>query len=140
MPFNGKGQNCGGVVTGFSIMTTLQPIQPSELMSFGPNIPSLFFPTPPYSPDLAPSDFSLFPMLKRPLKGRRLETIPEIKTNVTKEFKGITKKKYTYTASASGNTAGISVCVGKQSTLKENQTCNCSRKYILCYDFSLRTF
>ena len=36
----------GGVVTGFSIMTTLQPIQPSELVSFWPNIPSLFFPTP----------------------------------------------------------------------------------------------
>ena len=41
-----KGQNCGGVVSGFSIMTTLQPIQPSELVSFWPNIPSLFFPTP----------------------------------------------------------------------------------------------
>ena len=46
MPSDGKGQNCGGVVTGFSIMTTLQPIQPSELVSFWPNIPSLFFPTP----------------------------------------------------------------------------------------------
>ena len=45
MPSDGKGQNCGGVVTGFSIMTTLQPIQPSELMNFWPNIPSLFFPT-----------------------------------------------------------------------------------------------
>ena len=36
----------GRVETGFSIMTTLQPIQPSELVSFWPNIPSLFFPTP----------------------------------------------------------------------------------------------
>ena len=35
----------------------LQPIQPSELVSFWPNIPSLFFPIPPYSPDLAPCDF-----------------------------------------------------------------------------------
>ena len=41
-----KSQNCGGVVTVFSIMTTLQPIQPSKLVSFWPNIPSLFFPTP----------------------------------------------------------------------------------------------
>ena len=46
MPSDGKGQNCWGVVTGFSIMTTLQPIQPSELVSFWPNIPSLFFPDP----------------------------------------------------------------------------------------------
>ena len=44
--WGGKGRKCGGVVTGFSIMTTLQPIQPSELVSFWPNIPSLFFPTP----------------------------------------------------------------------------------------------
>ena len=32
------------------------------------------------------------------------------------------------------------MCVGKESTLKETQTCNCCRKYILCYDFSPRTF
>ena len=50
------------------------------------------------------------------------------------------KKKCTQTAYASENTAGISVCVGKESTLKETQTCNCCRKYILCNDFSLRTF
>ena len=35
-------------------------------------------PHPPYSPDLAQCDFFLFPMLKKPLKGRRFETIPEI--------------------------------------------------------------
>ena len=35
-------------------------------------------PHPPYSLDLALCDFFLFPMLKRPLKGRRFETIPEI--------------------------------------------------------------
>ena len=33
-------------------------------------------------------------MLKRPLKGRRFETIPEIKTNATKELKGIKKEAY----------------------------------------------
>ena len=46
-------------------------------------------PHPPYSPDLAPCDFFLFPMPKRPLKGRRFETIPEIKANATNELKGI---------------------------------------------------
>ena len=40
-------------------------------------------PHPPYSPDLAPCDFFLFLMLKRSLKGRRFETIPEIKANAT---------------------------------------------------------
>ena len=46
----------------------------------------------PYSPDLAPCDFFLFPMLKRSLKGRRFETIPEIKANATNELKGKTKR------------------------------------------------
>ena len=31
-------------------------------------------PHPPYSPDLAPSDFFLFPKLKMKLKGRRYQT------------------------------------------------------------------
>ena len=51
-------------------------------------------PHPPYLPDLAPCDFFLFPMLKRPLRGRRFETIPEIKANVMKELKGIKKEVY----------------------------------------------
>ena len=49
-------------------------------------------PHPPYSPDLAPCDFFLFPMLKRPLKGRRFETISEIKVHAKKELKGIKKE------------------------------------------------
>jgi len=35
-------------------------------------------PLPPYSPDLAPSDFFLFPKLKMKLKGRRFQTLDEI--------------------------------------------------------------
>jgi transposase len=35
-------------------------------------------PHPPYSPDLAPFDFFLFPKMKLTLKGRRFETIEEI--------------------------------------------------------------
>ena len=49
-------------------------------------------PHPPYSPGLAPCDFFLFPMLQRPLKGRRFETIPEITANATKKLKGIKKE------------------------------------------------
>ena len=36
---------------------------------------------PPYSPDLAPCDFWLFPKLKSPLKGKRFQTIDEIQEN-----------------------------------------------------------
>lgn len=35
-------------------------------------------PQPPYSPDLAPCDFFLFPKMKMRLKGRRFETVEEI--------------------------------------------------------------
>jgi hypothetical protein len=35
-------------------------------------------PHPPYSPDLAPCDFFLFPKMKLKLKGRRFDTIEEI--------------------------------------------------------------
>ena len=40
-------------------------------------------PHPPYSPDLAPSDFYLFPKLKENLRGCRYETIEEMKEAVT---------------------------------------------------------
>ncbi|KAG5320098.1 SETMR methyltransferase, partial [Pseudoatta argentina] len=40
---------------------------------------TLMMPQPPYSPDLAPCDFFLFPKLKRPMKGRRYATIEEIR-------------------------------------------------------------
>jgi hypothetical protein len=35
-------------------------------------------PHPPYSPDLPPCDFALFPKLKMKLKGRRFETVSDI--------------------------------------------------------------
>jgi len=38
-------------------------------------------PHPPYSPDLAPADFFLFPKLTTTLKGRRFQTIDESKGN-----------------------------------------------------------
>ena len=41
-------------------------------------------PHPPYSPDLGPCDFWLFPKLKEKLRGCRHETIEEMKEAVTK--------------------------------------------------------
>ena len=37
----------------------------------------------PYSPDLVPCDFWLFPKLKSPLKGKRFHTVNEIQENTT---------------------------------------------------------
>jgi len=46
-------------------------------------------PQPPYSPDLAPADFFLFPKLKSTLKGRRFESTEE---NSLTELRAIPKK------------------------------------------------
>ena len=37
-------------------------------------------PNPPYSPDLVPCDFFLFPTMKKTLKGKRFATVEEVKT------------------------------------------------------------
>jgi hypothetical protein len=46
-------------------------------------------PQPPYWPDLAPADFFLFLKLKSTLKGRRFDTIEEIKGNSQRDLKVI---------------------------------------------------
>ena len=49
---------------------------------------------PPYSPNLAPCDFFLFPKLKGILKGTRLLEIEDIKINLTRHFKIIIKEEF----------------------------------------------
>ena len=46
---------------------------------------------PPYSPDLAPSDYFLFRRFKFPLKGRHFQTVEEIQCAVTRELNNISK-------------------------------------------------
>ncbi|UYV68008.1 hypothetical protein LAZ67_5002776 [Cordylochernes scorpioides] len=55
---------------------------------------TLMMPQPPYSPDLDPCDFFLFPKLKRPMKGRRYATLDEIKTASKEELKKIFKNDF----------------------------------------------
>lgn len=55
---------------------------------------TLMMPQPPYSPDLAPCDFFLFPKLKRPMKGRRYATLDEIKTASKEELNKIKKNDF----------------------------------------------
>lgn len=45
-------------------------------------------PHPPYSPDLAPSDFWLFGPMKNALRGKRYEGLKEIQSDVKKWFRG----------------------------------------------------
>ena len=47
------------------------------------------FAHPPYSPDLAPCDFFLFPRLKRDMKGKRFATVEEVKEKSLEGLKNI---------------------------------------------------
>ena len=49
----------------------------------------------PYSPDLSPCDFFLFPRLKKRLKGRRHENIEAIQAVATMELTGVPKEAFT---------------------------------------------
>jgi hypothetical protein len=51
-------------------------------------------PHPPYSHDLAPCDFSLFPKMKLKLKGRRCDTVEEIQAESSRAFDTLTQKDF----------------------------------------------
>jgi len=51
-------------------------------------------PHPPYSPDLAPADFFLFPKLKPILKVHRFQTTEEIQENAIRELRAITESAF----------------------------------------------
>jgi histone-lysine N-methyltransferase SETMAR len=48
----------------------------------------------PYSPDLSPPDYFLFPKLKMKLKGLHFADVPEIEEAVTDELKTVQKDKF----------------------------------------------
>ena len=49
---------------------------------------------PAYSPDLAPSDFFLFPKIKEILKGRHFDDIDDIRSNTTEALKAIPQNQF----------------------------------------------
>ena len=51
-------------------------------------------PHPPYSPDLAPYNFWLFSKVKMTMKGRRFESIQDIKAATTAQLKTLTKEDF----------------------------------------------
>ena len=49
---------------------------------------------PAYSPDLAPTDFFLFPKIKEMLKGRHFDDIDDIRINTTAALKAIPQNQF----------------------------------------------
>jgi transposase len=54
----------------------------------------LSLPHPPYSPDLAPEDFFLFPKMKMQLKGGRFHTTAEIQCELQKVMDSLTQNDF----------------------------------------------
>lgn len=55
---------------------------------------TVMMPQPPYSPDIAPCDFFLFPKMKTNMKGRRFANIEEIKRQSLNELNAIPKSEF----------------------------------------------
>jgi histone-lysine N-methyltransferase SETMAR len=51
---------------------------------------------PPYSPDLSPSDYFLFPKVKLQLKGTRFDTIEGIQEALTDQLKKISAEGFSH--------------------------------------------
>jgi len=45
----------------------------------------------PYSPDISPPDFDLFPKLKEPMRGHRFSSLEEVSVAVTRAIRGLNK-------------------------------------------------
>jgi histone-lysine N-methyltransferase SETMAR len=45
----------------------------------------------PYSPDMSPSDFDLFPKLKEPIRGHRFSSLEEVSAAVTRAIRELNK-------------------------------------------------
>jgi histone-lysine N-methyltransferase SETMAR len=72
-----KDQKFGATTTGSFIMTTCRATCPWK-PQFVTNNNLVIIPHPPYSLDLVPSDFALFPKLKIKLKGWHFEIVSDI--------------------------------------------------------------
>ena len=51
-------------------------------------------PHPPYSPELAPHDFFLFPRTKRQVKGKRFADVSKVKNKMLDIFNNISAEEY----------------------------------------------
>jgi len=96
-------------------------------------------PHPPYSPDLAPSDFFLFPKMKLQLRVAALTEWRRSRWN-RRMFLVRFENRTSSTLSSSGNGAGIDVSLHKATILKGILPKRKSSKYILVYRSSLGTF
>ena len=96
-------------------------------------------PHPPYSPDLAPCDFFLFPKLKLRMKGRRFDTIEEIQEESQRVLTQL-QKGTSRDSSKHGRKAATAVFVQKGSILMVMEEFNIQGKQTSFYKYCPGTF
>ena len=84
----------GQAVTSFFATITRQRIHWILCSSFSAKHKIVQLRQPPYSPNIAPCDFWMFPKLKMALKGKRFDDIETIHSNATCELKAIPKSTF----------------------------------------------
>ena len=123
--------NCGGQVSGFCITTMLPPTQHWVCGSFSRKTGwQRLRPPPPYSPDLAPCDFFLFPRMKRDLKEKRFQNVEEVRKKRRRHWR-LSLCKSSRTVLNNGKGGGISVLILKDSILRAIKFWKCSEKYTI---------
>ena len=80
-------------------------------------------PHPPYSPNLTPSDFFLFPWMKKVLKGKCFADVEEVKQKMAAVLKLM-----------NSNTVSVDVFYQTESTLKVTEVETCKNKCTIFYN------
>jgi hypothetical protein len=86
MQFGARDQTCEPHAIGRCIMTSTLAHSSYLIQSFLAKHGIPVVRQAPYTPDMAPCDFWLFPKLKRPLKGSRFDSREDIVRNAMKEL------------------------------------------------------
>jgi len=76
---------------------------------------------PPYSPDLAPCDFFLFPHMKHQMKGKCFADVSKVKRKMLEVLNNISTEEFPRNVFSSGKNVGTNVSSQKESTLKETR-------------------
>jgi len=84
----------------------------------------------PYSLDLAPYDFFLFPRMKRDLKGKHFQNVEQVREKTTEAMKAITLQEF-QNCFEQWKSGGITVLILKESILRVIKFCKCPEKYTI---------
>ena len=94
---------------------------------------------PPYSPDLAPANYFLFPKLKVSLKGRHFQTFEEIQCAVTRELNNISKTAFLEGMKKLKERANR--CIEQGGIILKNKNKSCTyKKLSVFYNSCLKKF